>query len=112
MVEKFLNNNERIIYSTDRPVSVGKEGGFTAHVTNQRVIFHNRRGMLFKKDRLIDVLHKHISGINFSEEGLLFKKKLLTIRGTNTEINLQGKSSELEELHRQINNQLLEVPRV
>ena len=112
MVEKYLNNNERIIFSTKGVVSVDEESGFTAYVTNQRVIFFNRRGLLFKKDRLIDILHRHISGVNFREEGLIFKKKLLNIKGTNIDINLQGKSSDLGELHKQINNQLLQASQV
>jgi len=83
--------------------------GFVGYLTNLRLIFLKRKGFIFKKDRFIDLFLKHINGANLMDEGLIFKKRYLTIRGPGSDINIFGKHNDLHEFHRKINEKLLNL---
>lgn len=106
MVEKYLNNNERIVFQSSSFVNIDEDPGFAVFLTNQRLILLNRKGLIFKKDRVIDIILKHINGVNLLDEGLIFKKRYLTIRGPNDSINLFGAYSDLQALYKKLNEQL------
>jgi hypothetical protein len=107
MVNKYLNNNERIVYQSCSSVVLDNDPGFYAYLTNKRLIFLNRTGLFFKNDRLVDLLLKHVVGVNIIDEGLIFKKRYLHIRSSSSTIKLFGKKSDLHDLHKMLNQQII-----
>ncbi len=107
MVDKYLNPGEKVVFVTKNEIRVGEEKGYRAFVTNQRLIFLNRRGLLFKKDRMKDALLKNVNGVNLEEKGFLRKRKEMKIRSHGEDFEIFGDHSELSMLYRVINEQLV-----
>lgn len=96
-VEKFLVPGERIIYSTPGRIFYGRAKRHV-HVTNSRVMFYTKEGVLIKHDRLDEVPVHGIRIVKLVEIGLVRKKVYLEL----DEMKLLGPRGDLLSLYRSI----------
>jgi len=68
-------------------------------ITNQRIVFYIRTGLLFKKDKSASISLKNIQSLNFHEKGVIRKKGELKIILGDTAIPLEGDLSSMKHLY-------------
>ena len=77
----FLRPNETILYQS--PKSVDYQGQkYDFYVTNARLLWHNRKGLIFKKDNFVAAMKDYISAIAYKEKGIISKKAFIEIETT------------------------------
>lgn len=110
-LKKYLYDNEKVVFSGG-PFKINEEPNFMGFVTDKRILFLRRTGLIFKQDRTHEVHIKHLVGINLMTEGMVFKKMLLKIKTSAGEWKIFGSRGQLEKFHKEINRQLsiLESP--
>jgi len=96
-VEKFLVPGERIVYSTPGRIFYGGAKRHV-HVTNRRVMFYTKEGVLIKHDRLDEVPVSGIRIVKLVEMGLVRKKVYLEL----DEMKLLGPRGDLLSLYKSI----------
>jgi hypothetical protein len=96
-IEKFLARGEVIIYSTPGRIFYGRAKRH-AHVTNSRIIFYTREGVLIKHDRLDEVSLHGIRTVKLVETGLISKKIYLEL----DEMKLLGSRGDLLDLYKSV----------
>ena len=106
MVEKLLLDDEEILNKAN--VIVDDEESFEIVVTNLRLLFVKESGLIFKNvncEKSIDL--RHIENISLAEDGMIFKKRRLKIKGRNFSMDLSGDSNKILELNKDINEAML-----
>ncbi|MCW4016130.1 MAG: hypothetical protein NWF06_07165 [Candidatus Bathyarchaeota archaeon] len=77
MLTDFLYPGETIIFQSRKIESLNDS--FFFFITDQRILLYRRRGVLFKKDRVISERIENISTMKYGEMGILRKKGILCI---------------------------------
>lgn len=72
VLEDFLFPNENIRYQSPGYVKHASDW-FDLYITDQRLIVHKRRGLVFKKDRVIAERLEDIDTLSFDEKGMIPK---------------------------------------
>src|SRR5438093_7288333 len=77
-IEKFLDSGERLIYATPRSVIfwARSKDRRVAYVTNKRLMFYAKVGVLVKKDKLDEIFLNQIRKLRLEEKGNLLNKRL------------------------------------
>jgi len=73
----FLYPGETIVFQSNKIESLNDN--FFFYITDQRILLHRRRGVLFKKDRIISERIENVSTMQYTETGVLRKKGVLRI---------------------------------
>jgi len=73
----FLYPGETIIFQSNKIESLNDN--FFFFITDQRILLYRRRGVLFKKDRIIAERIENVSSMQYGERGLLRKRGVLCI---------------------------------
>ncbi len=73
----FLYPGETIIFQSNKIESLNDN--FFLYITDQRILLHRRRGVLFKKDRIVAERIENIRTMQYSERGILRKRGILRI---------------------------------
>lgn len=103
-LEEFLLPNENVEFSTPTEILYGGEK-FQCFLTNQRVMFFARRGIVFKRDHVISIALAEIIEMEYQERGL-FKKGYIFIKSEKTNFSLQGNTETMKELTKLLQNKL------
>ncbi len=107
MVDKYLNDGERVIYELKYSVKLDDDMGFFPYLTDYRLIFLKRKGLIFKKDRMVDIFLKDLIGATMNEKGLIFKKRHLELRTPHTTMRVYGKDKHILDFHKEVSKQLM-----
>ena len=74
----FLYPGETIVFQSSKIESLNDN--FFFYITDQRILLYRRRGVLFKKDRIISERIEDISTMQYVERGILRKRGVLSIK--------------------------------
>ena len=74
-------------------------------ITDNRLIFYKRAGLVFKKDIVETIGLKTLQGIKFKETGLIKKQGVIEILG-NIKWTITGKREELKTLYQALSDKL------
>jgi len=77
VLSDFLYPGETIVFQSGKIESLNDN--FSFYITNQRILLYRRRGVLFKKDRIIAERIEDIRSMQYVERGILRKKGILCI---------------------------------
>ena len=77
MLTDFLYPDETIVFQSNKIESLNDN--FFFYITDQRILLYRRRGVLFKKDRIISERIENIRSMQYGEKGVLRKKGVLRI---------------------------------
>lgn len=99
MLEDILEPKEVIIFKQ----SFSYEKFNELAMTNKRIVFYKRTGLIFKKDNTSSIPLKNIDSVHFHEKGVLRKKGVLELNlGRGDPIGLEGHPSEIKYLYNKI----------
>jgi len=77
VLEDFLFPGEVIKFQSGKIRTLNDS--FDFYITDQRILLHKRRGVVFKKDRIIAERLQEIRTLYYDEKGLMRKKGVLLI---------------------------------
>lgn len=101
-LDDLLHPNEEIRYRREMgKFTVGGEKYDELIITNQRLIFYRRSGILFKKDMCETIGLSSIDGIKFKEKGRIFKKGVVEIFGS-VKYRVEGTLADGHQLHQML----------
>jgi len=100
-VYEFLAPDETIKYSSnDRVEFMGDV--FDFHLTNKRLIWHKKTGLLFKKNHFVAEILDKVTNIEFKEEGLFNKKGTIIIILGDRKKEFSGKLKNIRVLYGEV----------
>ena len=103
MLEDILKPNETIVHRDKySDLEYNEESFEELVITNQRIIFYRRTGLVFKKDKGQSIPLRNIESVQFHEKGVMRKKGVLEIQVKDSIIPLKGKLSEMKHLYNNI----------
>ena len=80
MLEDLLLPNEVIVFSQEfSGLEVGNQIFDNLAITNNRIIFYKRTGLIFRKDHVATIGLSKITGMQFKEKGVISKKGVVTL---------------------------------
>ena len=77
VLSDFLYPGEGIIFQSNKIASLNDN--FFFFITDQRILLYRRRGVLFKKDRIIAERLEDVRSMYYGEMGVVRKKGILRI---------------------------------
>jgi hypothetical protein len=77
VLSEFLYPGEGIIFQSNKIHSL--DDNFFFFITDQRILLYRRRGVLFKKDRIISERIEDVRSMQYGEMGVVRKKGILCI---------------------------------
>ena len=104
MLEDILAPKEVIVFRQpyDR-LEVHDEIFDELAITSQRIIFYKRTGLIFKKDNSSSIGLSNISGVKFSEKGVIRKKGVMEVYlKDNSILPIEGNASEMKYLYQNL----------
>ena len=91
----FLYPGETIVFQSNKIVSLNDN--FFFYITDQRILLYRRRGVLFKKDRIIAERIEDLRTMNYAENGVLRRKGILRIETYSKKMDpLVGKVADIK----------------
>lgn len=95
-LQNWLMPLENVKYSSPDTVEfAGADLRF--HISDQRIILHNTKGLLFKKETIVAERLEDIVTMAYKEEGILFAKKgVLQIQTKNKVMDFKGKPESIK----------------
>ena len=103
MLEDLLEPQEMIVFREEfSDLEYADEIYHELAISNKRVLFYRRTGLLFKKDKSASISLANIQSVNFHEKGVIRKKGLLQIHLGKSVIPLEGKLSEIKHLYQNL----------
>ena len=106
----FLYPGETIVFQSSKIESLNDS--FFFYITDQRILLHRRRGVLFKKDRIIAERIENIRTMQYGKRGILRKRGVLSIETLSKKMDpIVGKVSDVkaiwQEMQKYIRKDLL-----
>ena len=77
MLKDFLYPDEGIVFQSNRIDSLNDS--FFFYITDQRILLYRRRGVLFKKDRIVAERIEDIRSMHYGEKGVIRRRGILQI---------------------------------
>jgi hypothetical protein len=101
VLEDFLLPGEVIIFQSRKVKSLNDH--FIFYITDQRILLHRRRGVVFKKDRVISERIENIRTLDYDEKGRLRKKGLLHIETISKKMEpIEGKVPDMKAIWQEL----------
>jgi len=95
VLEDFLFPGEVIIFQSGKVETLNDS--FDFYITDQRILLHRRRGVLFKKDRVIAERIEDIRTLHYDEKGLVKKKGVLRVETVSKKMEpIEGKVPDIK----------------
>jgi len=105
----FLYPGETIVFQSNKIESLNDN--FFFYITDQRILLHRRRGVLFKKDRIIAERIEDIRTMQYSEKGVLKKKGVLRIETLSKKMEpIVGKVSDIKAIWQEMQQYIRKDP--
>jgi hypothetical protein len=106
-IENYLLPGERIFFWSDFQVTY-LEAKYKVYITNLRLLLYNESGLLFKKEEIITETFRHITGLQFSEQGTINKKGIFKFSSNKGEVQLEGPVNGMRGLFKAIQKQTID----
>ena len=101
----FLYPDESIVFQSNKIESL--DDNFYFYITDQRILLYRRRGVLFKKDRIISERIENIRSMQYGEKGVLRKKGVLQIETLSKKLDpIVGKVADIKAIWQEIQKYL------
>lgn len=95
-LQTWLMPQENICYSASDTVEYGGTD-LKFHITDSRIILHNTKGLIFKKESVVTERLDDIITMAYKEEGILFAKKgVLQIQTKTKVMDFKGKPESIK----------------
>ncbi len=95
VLSDFLYPGEAVVFQSGKVRTLNDQ--FFFYITDQRILLYRRRGVLFKKDRIIAERLEDIRTLQYSELGTLKKKGVLRIETLGKKMEpIVGKVSDIK----------------
>jgi hypothetical protein len=105
----FLYPGEAVVFQSGKVRTLNDQ--FFFYITDQRILLHRRRGVLFKKDRIIAERIEDIRTMQYSEKGALKKKGILRIETVSKKMEpIVGKVSDIKAIWQEMQKYLRKDP--
>ena len=103
MLEDVLESKEVIVFHKPLDIEFNGEGYNELALTNKRVLFYKRTGLVFKKDNTSSIPLSNVNNVKFLEKGVMRKKGILEIDiGKSKPIPLIGNPSEIKYIYQKL----------
>jgi len=101
VLEDFLFPGETIIFQSGKVVTLND--WFHCYITDQRILLHRRRGVVFKKDRVIAERIEDIRTLHYDEKGIVKKRGILRIETVSKKMEpIEGKASDIKAIWQEL----------
>jgi hypothetical protein len=101
VLEDFLLPREVIIFQSRKVKSLNDH--FIFYITDQRILLHRRRGVVFKKDRVISERIENLRTLYYDEKGRLKKKGVLLIETLSKKMEpIEGKVPDIKAIWQEL----------
>ena len=95
-LQTWLMPQENIYYTAPDNVEYGGSN-LKFHITDQRIVLHNHKGLIFKKESVVTERLDDIVSMSYREEGILFAKKgVLQIQTKQKIMDFKGKPESIK----------------
>ena len=103
MLEDIIEAKETILFKKPFDFEYNANKFNELAMTNKRIIFYKRTGLIFKKDNTSSTPLKNINTVHYAEKGVIRKKGVLEIElGRGGFIPLEGNPSMMKYLYNKI----------
>lgn len=101
-LQDFLRPSESIQYRSPSKVNYQGENYFF-YITDSRLIWHIRKGRIFKKDAFVAAPLESVGEISYKEKGLFRKEATISFNMSNEKkIELSGKPKSIRAIYQEI----------
>jgi hypothetical protein len=101
VLEDFLFPGEVVIFQSGMVKTLNDR--FDFYVTDQRILLYRRRGVFFKKDRVVAERIEDIRTLHYNEKGIAKKKGVLYIETISKKMEpLEGKVSDIKAIWQEL----------
>ncbi len=101
VLEDFLFPGETVIFQSGKVKTLREN--FDFYVTDQRILLYRRRGVVFKKDRIIAERIEDIRTLHYYEKGIARKKGVLSIETLSKKMEpIEGKIEDIKAIWQEI----------
>ena len=101
VLEDFLLPGELVIFQSGKVKTLNDS--FDFYITDQRILLHRRRGVVFKKDRVISERIENIRTLDYDEKGLVKKKGVLRIETVSKKMEpIEGKVLDIKAIWQEL----------
>jgi len=101
VLEEFLFPGETIIFQSGKVETLNDR--FDFYITDQRILLYRRRGVVFKKDRVVAERIEDIRTLQYDEKGILKKKGVLRIETVSKKMEpIEGKVSDIKAIWQEL----------
>ena len=109
VLSDFLLPGEAIVFQSGKVRTLNDQ--FFVYITDQRILLHRRRGVLFKKDRVIAERIEDIRTLQYSEIGAVKKKGVLRIETLSKKMEpIVGKVSDIKAIWQEMQKYIRKEP--
>jgi hypothetical protein len=99
-LEEYLMPGEEVLFRSSSAVKYGAKP-YRVVVTDRRVVLYASRGAVFKSDDVVAQKMEELTGVKYSERGVIGKKGIITIE-SRTRMDLVGPAGEMKALYQQM----------
>jgi len=101
VLEDFLFPGEIVIFQSGKVKTLNDH--FDFYVTDQRILLYRRRGVVFKKDRVVAERIEDIQTLHYDEKGIAKKKGVLRIETISKKMEpLEGTVSDIKAIWQEL----------
>jgi hypothetical protein len=101
VLEDFLFPGEIITFQSGKVKTL--DDRFEFYITDQRILLYRRRGVVFKKDRIIAEKIEDIRTLHYDEKGIAKKKGVLRIETMGKKMEpIEGKRSDIKAIWQEL----------
>jgi len=101
VLEDFLFPGEIIIFQSGKVKTL--KDHFDFYITDQRILLYRRRGVVFKKERVIAERIEDIRTLHYDEKGIAKKKGVLRIETVSKKMEpIEGKISDIKAIWQEL----------
>jgi hypothetical protein len=105
----FLYPGEAVVFQSGKVRTLNDQ--FFFYITDQRILLHRRRGVFFKKDRVIAERLEDIRTMQYSERGTLKKKGVLHIETVGKKMEpIVGKVADIKAIWQEMQKYVRKNP--
>jgi hypothetical protein len=109
VLSEFLLPGEAVVFQSGKVRTLNDQ--FFVYITDQRILLHRRRGVLFKKDRVIAERIEDIRTLQYGEVGTLKKKGVLRIETLSKKMEpIVGKVSDIKAIWQEMQKYIRKEP--
>ena len=106
-IENYLLPREKILFWSDFQVTY-QEAKYKVYITNLRLLLYNESGLVFKKEEIITETFRHVTGLQFTEQGTINKRGIFKFSSNKGEVQLEGPVNGMRGLFKAIQRQTID----